>query len=259
MISRDFSLMLFSVDPGWIALNVAAGVSAIIVDWEREGKFARQAGADTQIGSDTLADLERVRRATEARVICRINAFGDHSPREIEDAIAAGADEILLPMVTQLDQVERTIDCARDRCEVGVLVETVEAVEISGALAKLPISRAYMGLNDLAIARRTQSIFAALVDGTLDSVRPHFAVPFGFGGLTLPERGEPVPCRLLMSLVAGSGASFSFLRRSYHRDMRGRDPMIEIPRILSAIESARRRSKGDRDRDIQELAGLLAA
>jgi hypothetical protein len=41
--------------------------------------------------------------------------------------------------------------------------------------------------------------------------------------------------------------------------MKGRDPIIEIPRILAAIESARRRSSGERERDIEELAGLLAA
>jgi len=62
-----------------------------------------------------------------------------------------------------------------------------------------------------------------------------------------------------MSLLASSGASFSFLRRSYHRDMNGRDPIVEIPRILAAIESAKRRSAGERERDIEQLAGLLAA
>jgi hypothetical protein len=251
--------MLFSTDPKWIATNVAAGVAAIIVDWERNGKIERQAGADTQISSDTLADLECVRNATDARVLCRINSYGDHSRREIDDAISAGADELFLPMVKSVDQVERTIERAGGRCDVGILIETVEAVEISSDLGKLPISRAYMGLNDLAIARETPSIFSALVDGTVESVRPHFAVPFGFGGLTLPERGEPVPCSLLMSLLASNGACFSFLRRSYHRDMKGRDPIIEIPRILAAIESARRRSSGERERDIEELAGLLAA
>jgi hypothetical protein len=84
-------------------------------------------------------------------------------------------------------------------------------------------------------------------------------MPFGFGGLTVPEGGEPVPCRVLMSIMAGNKASFSFLRRSYHRDMKGRDPMIEIPRIMAAMESAARRTEGEIARDMQELAGLVAA
>jgi hypothetical protein len=256
---RHFDLMLFSTDPDWIALNVSAGVSAIVVDWERNGKFERQAGADTQIGTDTIEDLTRVRDATSACIICRINSFGEHTPAEIENAVSAGADEILLPMVTEAEQVERTIDLARDRCGVGVLIETEEAIGNADAIGKLPITRAYVGLNDLSIARGTPSIFNALVDGTVSDLRPHFPMPFGFGGLTLPERGEPVPCRLLMSIMAGNDASFSFLRRSYHRDMKGRDPHVEIPRILASLESAARRTEREIARDLQELAGLVAA
>jgi len=258
-MSGGFSLMLFSTDPGWIVRNVAAGVSAIIVDWERNGKVTRQSGADTQIGIDTLEDLERVRAATDASVICRINGYGECTRREVDQAISAGADEILLPMVTAPSQVALTLDHVRGRCGVGVLIETLEAVDHAQSIAALPITRAYLGLNDLAIARRAPSIFSALVDGTLAAVRPCFDVPFGFGGLTLPEKGSPVPCRLLMSLMAGSQASFSFLRRSYHRDVAGRDPLTEIPQILAAIESACRRSDGEIARDVQELAGMLAA
>lgn len=258
-MTGSFSLMLFSTDADWITQNVAAGVSAIIVDWERNGKDVRQSGADTQIGTDTLEDLERVRAATTARVVCRINGYGEATRCEVDQAICAGADEILLPMVRSASDVARTLDHARGRCGVGVLIETLEAVEKAESIAALPITRAYLGLNDLAIARRAPSIFAALVDGTLAAVRPFFDVPFGFGGLTLPEKGSPVPCRLLMSLMAGSGSTFSFLRRSYNRDIAGRDPRTEVPRILAAVESARRRSEGDIARDVQELVGMLAA
>lgn len=256
---RDFELMLFSTDPDWITRNVAAGVSTIIVDWERNGKHARQAGADTQIGTDTVADLQRVRAATSARLLCRVNSFGEQTARELDDAISAGVDEVLLPMVKSPDEVELTLEMVGGRCGVGVLIETLEAVANSVAIGQLPITRAYMGLNDLAIARQTPSIFSALVDGTVEEVRPHFSMPFGFGGLTLPDHGDPVPCRLLMSLMAANSASFAFLRRSYHRDMNGRDPAVEIPGILAAIDSAGRRSKHQRASDLQELAGLLAA
>jgi hypothetical protein len=256
---RQFELVLFSTNPDWIHRNVAAGVAAIIVDWERNGKVQRQAGADTQIGTDTLEDLERVREATDARVLCRINGFGTETAREIDDAVSAGADEILLPMVTSVDQIERTLELARDRCGVGVLLETNEAIGSAESISRLPITRAYVGLNDLAIARRASSIFTPLVDGTIADVRPHFSMPFGFGGLTLPDRGEPVPCRLLMSMMASNGANFSFLRRSYHRDMSGRDPLVEIPRILAAIESAGRRTDHEIAGDMLELAGLVAA
>lgn len=256
---HGFELMLFSTEPEWIQRNVAAGVAAIIVDWERSGKVERQAGADTQIGTDTVEDLVRVRGSTDARVICRINSFGAETASEVEHAVGAGADEILLPMVTRAEDVERTIELARGRCGVGALIETEEAITHAESIGRLPITRAYVGLNDLAIARGTPSIFNALVDGTVSNLRAHFTTPFGFGGLTIPEGGDPVPCRLLMSIMAGNNASFSFLRRSYHRDIKGRDPMTEIPRIIAAVESAARRTERQIARDMQELAGLVAA
>jgi hypothetical protein len=33
-------------------------------------------------------------------------------------------------------------------------------------------------------------------------LRRYFEVPFGFGGATLPDRGRPIPCRLLLSEMA---------------------------------------------------------
>ena len=76
-----------------------AGVDGFIVDWECKGKEKRQAGADTEINEDTPEDLRRVRAATNARVLCRLNQPGPWTAGEIEEAVAGGADEILLPMV----------------------------------------------------------------------------------------------------------------------------------------------------------------
>jgi hypothetical protein len=41
--------------------------------------------------------------------------------------------------------------------------------------------------------------------------------------------------------------------------MKGRDPEIEIPRILASLDSAARRTEREIARDLQELAGLVAA
>ncbi|MEA2686763.1 MAG: hypothetical protein QOE93_1958, partial [Actinomycetota bacterium] len=78
---------------------VAAGAAGVVVDWERRGKRRRQAGADTQINTDTPADLAAVRAATGGRVVCRVNGWDRWTPGEIDLAIALGAHEVLLPMV----------------------------------------------------------------------------------------------------------------------------------------------------------------
>lgn len=265
-MSAEFELFLFSSDPATIEPAVAAGVSGVVVDWERVGKRHRQAGADTQIGEDTVDDLRRVRACTSGRVICRIDNDELLLEEQIESAIAAGADEILLPMVRSAGTVERVLDEANGRCGIGILVETVAAVAEAAALAALPLSRVYVGLNDLAIDRGTSNIFEPLLDGTIEEVRQHFALPFGFAGLTVVDAGSPIPCRLIIGELIRLDCTFSFLRRSYHADMRGRSPARETPRLRLALETASRRTLAEveRDRDelivaVEEWAGVLAS
>jgi hypothetical protein len=249
----DFALFLFSTDVDLIRAAVEGGAAGAVVDWEYIGKAERQAGFDTQINHDTLEDLRRVRACTAARVLCRINAFGPWTQKEIEAAVQAGADEILLPMVRSVEEVERVLEWAKGRCGIGILIETREAVAICERLAQLPLTRAYLGLHDLAIERRTPNPFRAIPDGIVGRVRSAFPIPFGFAGLTLPDRGFPIPCRLLIAEMARLGCSFSFLRRSFLRDIVGRDPRMEIPRILEALREAFRQPLPAREAMHQEL------
>ncbi len=170
MLPDRFELLLFSTEREFVLEAAEAGVDGIIVDWEVAGKERRQTGADTEINHDTVEDLERVRSWADIPVLCRINSPGPTIERELESAIGAGADEVLVPMVRSPLELERVIDAARGRCGVGALIETVEAVERVQEFATLPLSRLYVGLNDLAIDRRSSSIFSALVDGTVERV-----------------------------------------------------------------------------------------
>ncbi|MBI5419762.1 MAG: hypothetical protein HZA60_06725 [Deltaproteobacteria bacterium] len=254
-----FSLFLFSTDTAFITRAVAGGADGVIVDWEYAGKETRQRFADTQINRDTPEDLRRVRGCIEATVICRVNAYGETTAVEVEQAIEAGADEILLPMVRTVEDVEDVLEKVRGRCGVGILIETVAAVASAKEFSRLPLSRVYVGLNDLAIGRRTPNIFSSVADGTVERVRAAFDVPFGFAGLTLPDRGHPIPCRLLIGEMARLGCRFSFLRRSFHRDIRGRDPAVEIPRLSEAIRFARFRPAETVKRDRMDLENAVSA
>ena len=238
-----FQLFLFSTDPAVIRRAVGAGVAAVVVDWERHGKHGRQVGADTQISTDTYKDLERVRSSTDATVVCRVNAIASGPPGEIDAAIAAGADELLLPMARSVDDVQEALDLVAGRVPLGILVETRAAIESHRELARLPLARVYVGLNDLAIDRGDPNIFNAVGDGTVESLRAAFDVPFGFGGLTSPDRGRPIPSRLLVGEMARLACDFSFLRRSFHADTQERPIESEVPRILEAIDAAGGRSR----------------
>jgi hypothetical protein len=238
-IRTGFELALFASDLDVVRAAVAGGVETVVVDWEHEGKEARQAAADTEINRHTVDDLRAARAATGAWLLCRLNRLGPRSAEEVEEALAEGADELLLPMVRSAAEVEEALALVAGRAGLGILVETTDAVAAAGELAGLPLSRVYVGLNDLAIERGTPTIFAPLHDGLLDELRERFAaVRFGFGGLTLPEAGAPIPCRLLLAELARLRADFTFLRRSFYRDVAGRDPEQEAARIRAAVAQA---------------------
>lgn len=238
---------------------VGAGAAGVVVDWERRGKRRRQAGTDTQINADTPADLAAVRSATGGRVLCRVNGWDRWTPAEIDLAVALGADEVLLPMVRRTEDVDAAADHVAGRCGLGILVETTDAVRRADELVQRPLSRVYVGMNDLMIDRGGGPLFAALVDGTVDrlaALATAAGVPFGVAGLTVPDGGTPVPSRLLAGELSRLGASFTFLRRSFHADTAGRDLMVEVPRILAMTGEARAR---DPERVAADRALLEAA
>ena len=250
-------LFVFTVDPRFAAGCVDAGAAGVVVDWERRGKARRQAGEGTQINGDTPADLARVRAATDGRVVCRVNPAGPWTAAEVDLAVRLGADEVLLPMVRRPEEVDRALDAVAGRCGLGILVETQDGVDRVDELAARPLSRVYLGLNDLRIDRGSSVLFAPLVDGTADRVRAACSVPFGVAGLTRPDAGWPVPSRLLAGELARAGAAFTFLRRSFTADVEGRDLRVEVPRILADCASARRRTAGQVLADRVELLSAV--
>lgn len=238
------NLFAFANNPAAARAVVGAGATGVVVDWERRGKRARQAGADTQINADTPSDLAAVRAAESGVLLCRVNRWSAWTPAEIDLAVGLGADEILLPMVRRPEEVDAALAVVAGRCRLGILVETTDAVRRVDSLVARPLSRVYLGLNDLMIDRGGSSLFAPLVDGTADRVAAATitaGIPFGVAGLTRPEDGRPVPCRLVLAALTRVGASFTFLRRSFWADTAGRDLAVEVPRILAAAETARQR------------------
>jgi hypothetical protein len=255
----SLGLLLFSTRPELIRPAVAGGVDGVIVDWERIGKEARQRGADTCISSDTHEDLLRVREATSAPVICRLDGPGPWTAEDVRRAADAGADEVLLPMVRTTAEVEAALAAAAGRCGVGILIETREALPIARDLAALALTRIYIGLNDLSIELGTPSLFTAFADGTVERIREAVAgVPLGFGGMTLPDRGHPIPARLILGELMRLRADFTFLRRSFWNDVEGMDAAEAIRAIRAAADAAAARGPEQVEADRRALREALA-
>jgi hypothetical protein len=255
-----FELVLFATDLAVAERAVAGGVQTLIVDWEWEGKAMRQAGADTQVNRQTATDLRRVRGVPGARVLCRLNAWNARTGDELDLAVEAGADEVLLPMVRTTDEVEAVLGLLEDRAGLGILVETEDAVAAAADLSRLPLSRVYVGLNDLAIERGEGGIFRPFVDGTVARLRETFsATRFGVGGLTVPSGGAPLPCLLLMAELTRLGCDYAFLRRSFLRDTEGRDVARAVREIRAALAVARSRSADAVEADRRSFVDAVTA
>ncbi len=253
-------LLLFTTNPAFARECLAAGIDAPMVDWETKGKHERQFRRDTEINSDGPADIQRLRNVPSARVACRINAFGPWTPDEVEIAVASGATDLFLPMVSRVAEVDRFLGMIGGRARAGILIETLPACLQAPALARFQLDAVYLGLNDLAIDRGSSSIFAPLCDGLALQVRQHFAqTRFGVGGLTLVDRGHPIPCRLLMAELQRLHCDFTFLRRSFKRDIAGRDIPQEIRRIRQCWTQLVARRPLDVERDHREFCACVAA
>ncbi|MDA8017553.1 MAG: hypothetical protein MPN21_08905 [Thermoanaerobaculia bacterium] len=261
--AEDLELMLFAKEPKLVSRARNAGLRSMIVDLEWRGKAMRQRDLDTEINHDRPEDLETLCNLGVPLRTCRLNRFGTWTTGEVEAALAAGANRLFLPMAETVQEVETTLATVGGRCELGILVETQRAVRAADELASLPLSCVYVGLNDLAISRSREgvvgSIFDALADGTVESLRKIFCdIPFGFGGVTVVDGGDPVPCRLLLAEMARLRCGFSFLRRSFRRDVKGRDMAVEVESIRALWSKLVCRSQIEIASDHTELLRRLA-
>lgn len=249
-LNENFQLFVFHRHLALDMACIEGGANGIIVDLETVGKSERQSGVDTEINDHSVQDLMQIKKKSAAYVICRINALNQDSQKEIDQVIEAGADEILVPMIKQNNEVKEIFRLVKERKPIGLMIETKEAIAIANQLDQYPLARAYVGLNDLCISRKSNSIFAAIADGTLDKIRGQIVkAPFGFAGLTIPDKGHPLPALHLINELIRLDCQFTFLRRSFFHDTLNKNVQIEIPRIQNSIRKSKQRTSSQIKKD----------
>jgi hypothetical protein len=263
MTRERFDLLLFHRDMPSSCQYLDAGVDGIIVDLESDSKAERQLGFDTQINDHSIADLRALRGLTKRHLLCRLSG-PDATESEIATVIEAGADEVIVPMLTGERQAARICGLVGTACAVMLMVETDAAAKAIASFNALPVKRIYVGLNDLHISRKTASIFAPLADGLLERLRRGTTGPgFGFGGLTLPGLGAPLPVSHLYNEMARLEAGFTFLRRSFYRDTDGIAPTEALARVRAGMAAARARSAAQVEAELMAMRtavqGLMVA
>lgn len=254
-----FDLLLFHREVDTSVACLKAGAAGVIVDLESGTKRQRQMGFDTEINDHSIADLKALRRRTDGALLCRLSR-PDPDDQELSSVVGEGADEVIVPMLSNVAQAERLMRRVDGACKVTLMIETCGAVADSAKIAALPANRIYVGLNDLRIERGTRSIFAPLGDGLLEKLRANCdGVAFGFGGLTLPGKGAPLHVGHLYAEMARLGCGFTFLRRSFYRDIGNLSLDQALASVQREIQQYRRRSSAAIALDFEETSRAVQA
>lgn len=248
-MEKNFELFVFHRDATSDIDCTKAGCRGVVIDLEVKGKPERQASYNTQINQHSLEDIKNL-KAMGIYVICRINAIDSDSAHEIDHVIDVGADEILVPMIRTRREIEQVFRRVDDRLAIGLMIETTEALNLAPVVNDHDVQRVFVGLNDLHITQGKPTLFHVLADGTVDTIRQQIRhAAFGFGGLTLPGFGHPLPVDYFFHELARLDCQFTFLRRSFFSDSQKVPASKAIPAIQAEMHKTRKRHASQITRD----------
>lgn len=219
------NMMYITNDPDVAVIAERYGVDRIWVDMEFIGKRLRQGGMDTVQSHHTIEDIRTIRAAVQrSEVLVRINpihaATKDYgsSVWEIDAAIEAGADVLMLPYFKTVDEVRMFLALVHGRVKTMLLVETPEAVAVIDEILALDgIDEIHIGLNDLSLGYGQKFMFQLLADGTVERLCLKFrekGIPYGFGGIAALGKGM-LPAERVIREHYRLGSTRVILSRSF--------------------------------------------
>ena len=235
------TLMYITNNPITAQIAQEAGVDRIWIDMEYIGKDKRQGGMDTVKNHHTIDDIKKLRPiVTNAELMVRVNplhtATADYcsSEDEINQAIEAGADVIMLPMFRTADDVKRFVSCVNGRAKVQLLVETAEAAANMDSILEVPgIDEIHIGLNDLHLAMHKTFMFELICDDTVAGLCKKTkakGIKYGFGGIARVGYGM-LPAEHIIAEHYHLGSTAAILSRGFCDANIVKDPM-EIESIF---------------------------
>lgn len=262
--------MYITNDPKVAEIAEDAGVDRIFIDMEFIGKDIRQGGMNTVQNHHTIQDIERIRKViNKADLMVRINPIHEKidgymdSKEEIDQAIAAGADILMLPYFTTREEVERFIEYVDGRAVTLPLLESAKAVEkLDEILTVKGIDQIHIGLNDLSLDLGKKFMFEILASGLIDEICERikeYRIPYGFGGFGRVGQGM-LPAEKIIKEHYRLGSECAILSRSFCNTAAITD-YNEINRIFKeGVKDIREYEKtcvDDFERNHQELVDIV--
>ncbi|MGF1758894.1 aldolase/citrate lyase family protein [Photobacterium sagamiensis] len=263
-----FNLMLITNDIDLAKHAVGSGVSRVFVDLETNGKFERQGHLDTLISNHSMQDVRNIRKViSDSELLVRLNPFYEGTQLEIEQAISAGADLIMLPMFKTIDEIKEFSRMIDGRAKFVPLVETAAAAECLTEVVQVKgVSEIYIGLNDLHRDLGLKFMFEPLANGLLESLTATIkksGLPFGFGGLARIGEGT-LPAELILAEHVRLGSSCVILSRTFHRQSESLSDLQsfmnledEVNKIVLARESLLKRDLSAQLSDKQHVNDIV--
>jgi citrate lyase beta subunit len=216
-----FVFTLFTDEPELAARADEAGVDRIGLDLERLGKESRQSGLGTLVSTHEEQALPQIRSALRnAQLFVRVNPIHPGSRLELDRVLGEGAEVLMLPMFTSVEEVRLFVDLVAGRATCVLLLETPAAVEAVRAIVAVEgVGEVHVGLTDLSIALGLKNRFMPLaLPLMVDIARAvHEAgLPFGVGGvIRVGDDRFAVPSDLIYAQYPRLGARRALISRSF--------------------------------------------
>ena len=237
-------LMLFTNDVTLAKEAYKAKIDRLVIDLERRNKSMRQHGYHLEINNHKIEDIHKIKNSVPIKIMCRLNPYYHNTKKEIEEALVAGADTLMLPMFKTFKEVNNFIKIVKKRAKISLLFETKESISYIDHFKDIDVNEIYVGLNDLGIAYNVKFPYELLSKGIIDHVREQFPNhDFGFGGITVLDKGFPLPTKDIIKELARLGANQIIIRRAFKRDIVKKNMKKEVKRLKNFYKVCESRSK----------------
>jgi 2-keto-3-deoxy-L-rhamnonate aldolase RhmA len=199
-----------------------AEIDFVMIDLEINGKEERQRGRDTVISRHSLEDIDSVRKVlNRSKLLVRLNPIWENSIQEINGAINAGADALMLPMFRSAEEVEEFVSIVYGRAECQLLLETASAmIRIESILEVKGVSTIHLGLNDLHRELKLDFMFELLISSAIENLCKQILRKqnkLGIGGIGMIGGNNRVPPEDILQEFVRLGSCQTILSRDFRR------------------------------------------
>jgi hypothetical protein len=208
-----------------------------------------------------MDDVQRIKQVLRrSPLMVRLNPLNESTPAEVEAVLANGADQLMLPMFTQAQELRRFAALVAGRVPIVPLLETAGALACLDEWIATPgLGEVYLGLNDLHLSLGQRFMFEPLAQGVVDRVAStarQVGLRFGFGGVARLDEGM-LPGRDVLAEHLRLGSGSVILSRTFHGSASQTVFEDEVCALRRAERDLAARTPGEVEADRVRVAAVI--